>query len=98
MDEEMKKIIQKQQELFDSLKNMIPALEKIEENLKKVNDMTGATQRANDIRNEISTRGWDIVSKIRNPEVNQEDPAAVPLWEFYKYIYEDMKRKGEINE
>lgn len=95
-EENLKRILDEQNKLFDSLKDIIPILEQVENNLRKVNEMTGATARYNNIKDEILLKGWETCKKLYNPESNKNDPAAVPLFEFYKYVYEDMKRKGEI--
>lgn len=92
----IKKIAELQEQLDAMLGEALPALEKVNKNLERVNKLTGATKRAKDMREEIRLKGWEIVERVYNPENNKHDPAAEPLYEFYKFIYEDMKKKGEI--
>lgn len=68
----------------------------INKSLKKTCDITGATQRAESIREEIRTKGWLTILKLYSSNINKHDPAAKELFEFYKYIYDDMVAKGEL--
>jgi hypothetical protein len=91
-----KKIITEQEKLLKSITDILPMLEKIESTLAEVNRSTGATARYEAFKEEILLKGWDIVSSIYDPKNNTKDPAAIPMFEFANYVYEDMKRKGEI--
>ena len=97
LNDKLKKISKYHDDFSKSLDDILPTLEKIKENLKKVNDMTGATKRAKDIRDEIKLKGWATIEKIYNPENNKHESASEQLFALYKFIYEDMVKKGEID-
>jgi len=75
------------------------AVEQLQEiliKLKEVNQLTGAMARYEACKSNIKRYGWDYILTNFHPDVNIKDPAAIPLFEFYKFVYENMKQKGEI--
>lgn len=80
----------------EMLKEAEQKLQEIKGNLDYLMEVTGAKQRYEEIREEIKERGWEYISKTYHPDVNCDDPAAVPLYAFYKFVYEDMIKRGEL--
>ncbi|MCX7746259.1 MAG: hypothetical protein N2645_05135 [Clostridia bacterium] len=72
-------------------------LKKVSERLNEACELTGAAQRARDIRKEILEMGWQEVFNTYHPDINHLDPAAKELFAFYRFVYHDMKKKGEIS-
>lgn len=75
---------------------MLEELKKIESQLIEINNITGTTQRVNQMKKEISENGWNAICNKYHPDINYKDSACNELFAMYKYVYEDMKNKGEI--
>ena len=95
INEKLKKIKNEQEKLFDSISDLLPKLQQIEANLTEVNNMTGATKRAEDVREEIKLKGWPTIERIYKPTENSNQ-LTIALWNFYEFIHSDMVKKGEI--
>jgi hypothetical protein len=83
----------------DELKTLESCTEKLQEcaeKLKCVNDMLGYTKRTEDITKEIKLLGWEYCRIKYHPDNNMHDPAALPLFNLYKFVYDNLKAKGEI--
>jgi hypothetical protein len=59
-------------------------------------ESSGAGERYRTIVKQIKEIGWDQLMVFYHPENNYKDPAANELYAFYKFVYEDMKKKGEV--
>jgi len=77
------------------LRDIIDELKGISETVKKTNDLLGYTERADDIRKEINENGWANICKKYHPDNNISDPAALPLFELYKFIYDSMNKNNK---
>lgn len=75
---------------------VLKRLTEIEDQLIKVNRMTGALDRANAMRNEIMSKGWNYIVEKYHPDVNTTDPAANELYAMYKFVYETMWKRLEV--
>jgi len=77
----------------EELNLMLEKLTKLRDQLIKLNEQTGALERARGMREEILKVGWKGIMEKYHPDVNTQDPAANELFKMYKYVYEDMKKK-----
>lgn len=77
----------------EELNLMLEKLTKLRDQLVKLNEKTGALDRARGMREEILKVGWKGIMEKYHPDVNTGDPAANELFKMYKFIYEDMKKK-----
>ncbi len=77
----------------EELNLMLEKLTKLRDQLVKLNEKTGALDRAKGMREEILKVGWKGIMEKYHPDVNTEDPAANELFKMYKFVYEDMKKK-----
>ena len=50
-------------------------------------------ERFNQIQNEILNIGWKGILEIYHPDTNCEHPEAFKIFQLYKEIYENMKKK-----
>lgn len=80
----------------EDLKLILGRLENLRDKLIEINNQTGGTSRSSAMRKEILTLGWEFILRKYHPDVNTEDPAAYELFQMYKFIYDDMKKKNEI--
>lgn len=71
-------------------------LEEVANSIKKVNDQLGYTKRVEDIEKEIKSLGWDYCRTKYHPDNNIHEPAAMPIYQLYKFVYENLVKKGEI--
>jgi len=77
----------------EELNLMLEKLTKLRDQLAKLNEKTGALDRARGMREEILKVGWKGIMEKYHPDVNTQDPAANELFKMYKFVYEDMKKK-----
>jgi hypothetical protein len=77
----------------EELNLMLERLTKLRDQLVKLNEKTGALERARGMREEILKVGWKGIMEKYHPDVNTEDPAANELFKMYKFVYESMKKK-----
>jgi len=77
----------------EELNLMLEKLTKLRDQLIKLNEKTGALERARSMREEILKVGWKGIMEKYHLDVNTQDPAANELFKMYKYVYEDMKKK-----
>ena len=82
--------------LVESLDIVLERLDIIKNIIKKVNDSLGFTERCENIRKSIKDNGWDFIRKECHPDNNIDDLASYQLFQLYKYIYDDMRKRGEI--
>lgn len=78
------------------LKKMEDGLLSIKENVNYLVEVTGAGERYRKIKQEIKEKGWLYIQQTYHPDNNCDDPAAIPLYEFYNFVYKDMQKKGEV--
>ena len=78
------------------LEEMLNSLLYVQSVLKKIMDITGTSDRVDDMRKEIKTLGWQHIMAKYHPDININDAGAMPLWEMYKLVCEQMKRDGVI--
>ena len=83
------------EQLNKMLKGITDELDSTLKIIKKTNDSLGYTERANNIKKEINENGWANICKKYHPDNNINDPAALPLFELYKFIHDDMVKKNK---
>jgi hypothetical protein len=74
------------------LKRALKSLEDVREKLTRVNEQMGYMTRYNAMRREIEELGWDGICSLYHPDINMDDPAAYELFQYYKFVYENMSR------
>lgn len=79
----------------EDLKLILSRLEGLRDQLVELNKVTGANDRATEMRKEILALGWNYILNRYHPDVNHE-LGAYELFKMYKFVYEDMKKKNEI--
>lgn len=52
--------------------------------------------RFNEIQNEILLIGWNGILRDYHPDVNIDNPEAFKVFQLYKEIYENMKKRLKI--
>jgi hypothetical protein len=60
--------------------------------LLEVSAKSGSTASFHAMREEIERVGWGGILAKYHPDVNVDDPAAVPLFELYRFVYTTMKK------
>lgn len=71
------------------------ALEKLKDihtALARVNECSGALARYISIRNEIIEMGWPAVQQKYHPDFNVDDPAALEMYRFVRFVHESMDK------
>lgn len=74
------------------LKSALNSLEDIRVKLARVNEQLGYMARFNAMKREIEELGWDGICSRYHPDINIEDPAAYELFQFYRFVYDNMNR------
>ena len=74
---------------------LIKRLEDTHNVLKALNDDLGYTARYMTIWTNIKSFGWETCRDLYHPDNNIHDDGAVQYYELVKFVYEDMKAKGE---
>jgi len=77
----------------DQLQSILNDLEHIRDMLTEVNAQLGYLSRYRAIREEIKEEGWGGICAKYHPDINVKDPAAIELFELYKYVYDTMQRE-----
>ena len=75
--------------LADMLKN----LNLIRDKLIEINEKNGSIANFIAMRKEIESLGWGGILQKYHPDINIDDPAALPLFELYKFVYSTMHNK-----
>ncbi len=73
------------------LEDMLAKLEEIRDKLVQVNETLGYAARVSAIKREIVEVGWDGILARYHPDINIDDPAAGPLFELYRFVYNSME-------
>ena len=81
------------QEYEQPYTDIVERLVDIREQLKRVNETLGYAARVKAIRQEILQCGWDGILAKYHPDVNVDDPAAYPLFELYRFVYNSMAKE-----
>jgi hypothetical protein len=74
------------------LKRALKSLEDVREKLIRVNDQLGYMARFNAMKREIEELGWDGICSRYHPDINVDDPGAYELFQYYKFVYDNMDR------
>lgn len=82
----------------EGLDMILEKLLELKAQLTVLNEKTGAYKRMYAMKDEINEIGWQGVVEKYHPDVNLEDPAAHPLFEMYRYVYNDMVKNMEIKQ
>jgi hypothetical protein len=86
--EEENQPLSKEQEL----ESILHDLENIRDMLTEVNIQFGYLSRYCAIRDEIEETGWGGICAKYHPDINVNEPAAMELFELYRYVYDMMQR------
>jgi hypothetical protein len=54
-------------------------------------------EKFNEIQNEILRIGWKGILQVYHPDTNSEHPEAFKVFQLYKEIYENMKKRLMID-
>lgn len=73
------------------LESILQDLEHIRDMLTEVNTQFGYLSRYRAIREEIRETGWGGICAKYHPDINIDEPAAIELFELYRYIYDTMQ-------
>lgn len=73
------------------LASILQDLEHIRDMLTEVNTQFGYLSRYRAIREEIEEAGWSGICAKYHPDINMDEPAALELFELYRYIYDTMQ-------
>lgn len=74
------------------LEDMLAKLEEIRDKLIRVNEAMGYAARVSAMKREILEVGWDGILARYHPDINIDDPAAGPLFELYRFVYDSMEK------
>jgi len=77
----------------EQLKSILHDLEHIRNMLTEVNAQFGYLSRFRAIRQEIQDTGWGGICAKYHPDINVDEPAAMELFELYRYVYDTMQRE-----
>jgi hypothetical protein len=66
-------------------------LKDIHTTLVRVNTQSGALARFEAIEDEINEKGWPAVQQKYHPDFNIDDPAAIQMYEFVKFVHQSME-------
>lgn len=78
-------------ENLQRLEKILRALANVNGMLRRYNEENGNISRYNSMRKEIETLGWDGILRQYHPDINVQDPAAVELFDLYRYVYQTMQ-------
>ena len=87
---------------LDNFKNhydeedLLRKLEEARDKIKYINDITGVTKIVEGVKVEIKQFGWTYIINKYHPDNNIQGLASHEIFDFYKCIYEYMKKNGEI--
>ena len=76
----------------ERLQGALKTLEDVRNKLTRVNEQMGYLARFNAMKREIQELGWDGICARYHPDINVDDPAAFELFQFYKFVYDNMDR------
>lgn len=88
----MERINRDESEAFPRLSSILSELEKTRDLLKRVNTRNGNLERYSAIKKEIQELGWSGICAKYHPDVNIDDPAALELFQLYKFVYSTMEQ------
>lgn len=74
------------------LKRALNSLKDVHEKLTSVNEQLGYMAQVKAMKREIEKLGWDGICALYHPDINVDDPAAYELFQFYKFVYENISR------
>ncbi|TYQ16659.1 UNVERIFIED_CONTAM: hypothetical protein Cloal_3226 [Acetivibrio alkalicellulosi] len=77
----------------NSLDSMMGELLRIKNEIINLSKKTGTFERVTKIKEEILENGWQNILQKYHPDINIDDPASNELFQLYKYVYTDMKKK-----
>jgi len=76
----------------EQLQSILHDLEHIRDMLTEVNAQFGYLSRFRAIKEEIEDTGWSGICAKYHPDINVDDPAAMELFELYRYVYDTMQQ------
>ena len=76
----------------ENLNKALHTLEGVREQLIRVNEQLGYMARLQAMKREIEELGWDGICMRYHPDINIDDPAAYELFQFYKFVHDNMDR------
>lgn len=76
----------------ERMQNALKTLEDVRKKLTHVNEQLGYMAQCKAMKREIEELGWDGVCARYHPDINVDDPAAYELFQYYKFVYDNMSR------
>lgn len=76
----------------ERLQNALNTLEDVRKKLTRVNEQLGYLAQFKAMQIEIEELGWDGICARYHPDINVDDPAAYELFQYYKFVYDNMSR------
>jgi hypothetical protein len=73
---------------YEVLKN----LSDIRDSLVKINAKNSGAAGYFAMRKEIEAIGWSGILQKYHPDINMNNPAAMALFELYRFVYKTMKK------
>lgn len=95
-NEALEKLSNSLDKMSSELNYALIELMNIYDNLTKINQLTGAAERFENMKLEIKTYGWDYITHKYHPDINVNDPASHELFTMYKFAYDTLKRNNEV--
>lgn len=80
---------------FIPLSDILENLALMRDKLLEINEKNGYIANYVAMRREISEIGWGGILLKYHPDINIDDPAAFPLFELYRFVYNTMKKSEE---
>jgi hypothetical protein len=74
------------------VRDILRNFNRIREKLLEINAKKGSTASFRAMREEIESVGWNGILAKYHPDVNVDDPAALALFELYRFVYGTMKK------
>ncbi len=74
------------------VKEILRNFSRIRDKLLEINAKSGNTASFRAMREEIESVGWGGILLKYHPDINVDDPAAMALFELYRFVYSTMKK------
>jgi hypothetical protein len=78
---------------FLPLSDILETLSRMRDKLIEINETSGHIANYVTMRREIEALGWGGILAKYHPDINVDDPAALPLFELYRFVYNSMKNR-----
>ena len=76
----------------ERFQNSLKTLEDVQKKLARVNEQLGYMAKCKAMKHEIEELGWEGICARYHPDINVDDPAAYELFQYYRFVYDNMSR------